>query len=65
MEICNVIFDESKDHAWINGTQYVSLSRFIDLTKRTAAELDISNREIKRLNDEVNAYKVLLKEKLN
>lgn len=53
-----------EDHIWIDGKQFISLRRFIDLRTDQLNEMDILSDEIDRLYRENEAYKNLLKEKL-
>ena len=57
------IVDE--DHVWIDGEQFISLRRLNKLRCDTNAELENYEKEIKRLTDQNNAYKILLGNQLN
>ena len=57
------IVDE--DHVWIDGEQFISLQRLNKLRYDTNAELENYEKEIKRLTDQNNAYKILLGNQLN
>lgn len=60
-----VEFDKSKEHAWIDGHQYVSLDRFLEVKRDSVIETRLLNDRMKELLEENEAYKVLLKDKLN
>lgn len=53
------------DHCWIDGKQYISLYRFSDLRADQSKEMSLLNEEVKRLTEENNAFRVLLKDMLN
>lgn len=57
------IVDE--DHVWIDGEQFISLRRLNKLRYDTSAELANYEKEVKRLTDQNNAYKILLGNELN
>lgn len=63
-ETIKVRFDDTKEHVWINGEQYVSLKRFIEVREAVNREMRILSDEVKRLTEENNAYKTLLKNSL-
>lgn len=56
---------EDGEHLWINGKQFISLSRFAKARSTDAEELHLANMKIHELTEENNALKVLLKNKLN
>lgn len=60
-----VEFDKSKEHAWIDGHQYVSLDRFLEVKRDSAIETRLLNDRMKELLEENEAYKVLLRKQLN
>lgn len=57
------IVDE--DHVWIDGEQFISLRRLNKIRYDTNEELANYEKEIKRLTDQNNAYKILLGNQLN
>lgn len=61
-----VIFynENDKDHVYVDGIQYISMSRFAQNRAEIAAELEATARDNERLVEE-NAYlRKLLKEEL-
>lgn len=64
-EMKKVSFDKSKEHAWIDGRQYVSLDRFLEVKRDSAIETRLLNDRMKGLLEENEAYKVLLRKQLN
>lgn len=60
-----VRYDEDKSHCWINGSQWISLNRLYQIRKDCNEETALLSKEVKRLTAENEAYKVLLKDKLN
>ncbi len=60
-----VEFDKSKEHAWIDGHQYVSLDRFLEVKSDNAIETRLLNDRMNELLEENEAYKVLLRKQLN
>lgn len=59
-----VVFAD-EDHCWINNQQFVSLPRFNQFRSECYHEIEFLNNKLKALAEENEAYKVLLKEKLN
>ena len=60
-----VRYDEDKLHCWINGDQWTSFSRMFQIRRDYDNEMSVLAKEVKRLTAENEAYKVLLKDKLN
>lgn len=54
-----------EDHCWINNQQFVSLYRFNQFRSECYHEIEFLNNRMKALAEENEAYKVLLKEKIN
>ena len=54
-----------KDHCWINNQQFVSLRRFLQVKAEHNRCTELLINEMKALAEENEAYKILLKEKLN
>ena len=52
------------DHVFIDGKQYISLTRFTELTQKNSLELDMLQREVEVLSVENKALRVLLKKQL-
>ena len=52
------------DHIFIDGKQYVALSRFGELTQKINIELMLLQTEVETLSTENKALRVLLKEQL-
>lgn len=48
-EMKKVSFDKSKEHAWIDGRQYVSLDRFLEVKRDSAIETRLLNDRMKGL----------------
>lgn len=59
-----VRYDASKEHMWIGSQQWISFERFMQTKADTNKEMILLSREVKRLTEENEAYKVLLKDKL-
>lgn len=57
--------DDDKLHCWINGCQWVSITRVVQIRKDCNKETALLSKEVKRLTSENEAYKILLKDKLN
>lgn len=64
-EMKKVTMDSDKKHAWIDGHQYVSLDRFLEVKRDSAIETRLLNEQMKELLEENEAYKVLLRKQLN
>lgn len=64
-EMKKVTMDSDKKHAWIDGHQYVSLDRFLEVKRDSAIETRLLNDRMKELLEENEAYKVLLRKQLN
>ena len=60
-----VRYDTDKEHLWIGSNQWVSLERFMRVKSDINTEMIMLSREVKRLTEENEAYKVLLRDKLN
>ena len=60
-----VSYDDDKLHCWINGCQWVSITRVVQIRKDCNKEIALLSKEVKRLTSENEAYKILLKDKLN
>lgn len=60
-----VSYDDVKLHCWINGCQWVSITRVVQIRKDCNKETALLSKEVKRLTSENEAYKILLKDKLN
>lgn len=54
----------SEDYATINGMQYVSQKRFMDVRNALSNELNKTCEELERVTKENEAFRVLLGEKL-
>ena len=52
------------DHVFIDGKQYISLTRFTELTNKGSLELDMLQREVEKLSSENKALRLLLKKQL-
>lgn len=59
------IFFEDEEYCWINGRQFISLYKANQFRSELYKETELLNNRIKKLTEENEAYKVLLKEKLN
>lgn len=60
-----VRYDTDKEHLWIGSNQWVSLERFMRVKSDINTEMIMLSREVRRLTEENEAYKVLLRDKLN
>lgn len=60
-----VRYDGEKSHCWINGDQWISLSRMFQIRADYDREMSVLAKEVKRLTAENEAYKILLKDRLN
>ena len=60
-----VSYSDDKLHCWINGGQWVSITRVIKIREECNKETALLSKEAKRLTSENEAYKILLKDKLN
>lgn len=60
-----VSYDDDKLHCWISGCQWVSITRVIKIREECNKETALLSKEVKRLTSENEAYKILLKDKLN
>ena len=60
-----VSYDDDKLHCWINGCLWVSITRVVQIRKDCNKETALLSKEVKRLTSENEAYKILLKDKLN
>ena len=60
-----VRYDEDKSHCWFNGDQWTSFNRMCQIRRDYDNEMSVLAKEVKRLTAENEAYKVLLKDKLN
>lgn len=60
-----VSYSDDKLHCWINGCQWVSITRVVQIRKECNKETALLSKEVKRLTSENEAYKILLKDKLN
>lgn len=60
-----VSYSDDKLHCWINGCQWVSITRVIKIREECNKETALLSKEVKRLTSENEAYKILLKDKLN
>lgn len=60
-----VDYDDNKLHCWINGCQWISITRVIQIRENCNKETALLSKEVKRLTAENEAYKILLKDKLN
>ena len=58
-------YSDDKLHCWINGCQWVSITRVIKIREECNKETALLSKEVKRLTSENEAYKILLKDKLN
>lgn len=56
----DIISVKDEDHIWFNGKQFVSLHRFIEMKNSELKELMILQDKVLELQDQVEAYKVLL-----
>ena len=54
-----------EDHIWIDGNQFISLNRFLNVKKDSSKELRLLNEKNIELTKENEAMKVLLKNQLN
>lgn len=61
----HVRYDEDKSHCWINGDQWTSFIRMCQIRADYDREISVLAKEVKRLTAENEAYKVLLKDKIN
>lgn len=61
---CKILF-EDEEHCWINNRAFVSLYKSNQIRGELYNEVELLNNRIKKLTEENEAYKVLLKEKLN
>lgn len=53
-----------KDHLYYGGVQYISLQRLLELEDDKHKEIKILQDDVSRLEEENEAYKILLKTKL-
>ena len=53
------------DHLWVDGNQFISLKRFTEVRKDSAKELNLLQKEVKKLTEENKALRVLLKDVLD
>ena len=60
-----VEYTNDEQHVYINGKQWVSLERFTQIRNEINAEIMLLGVKVKRLTEENEAYKVLLRDKLN
>ncbi len=60
-----VRYDTDKEHLWIGSGQWVSFERFMHVKNDANKEMLLLSREVKKLTEENEAYKVLLRDKLN
>lgn len=60
-----VRFDDDRSHLWIDGIQYVSLNRFLQVQRDLNTETDLLRIQVEQLTKENEAYKTLLKDQLN
>lgn len=60
-----VEYTNDEQHLYINGKQWVSLERFTKIRNEINAEIMLLGVKVKRLTEENEAYKVLLRDKLN
>lgn len=60
-----VSYSDDKLHCWINGCQWVSIIRVIKIREECNKETALLSKEVVRLTSENEAYKILLKDKLN
>lgn len=58
-------FDDNRNHVWIDGKQYISLNRFLDIQRDLNTETELLRKQVDQLIKENQAYKILLKEQLN
>lgn len=61
----HVRYDENVSHCWINGDQWTSFNRMCQIRADCNEETALLSKEVNRLTAENEAYKVLLKDKLN
>lgn len=54
-----------EDHIWVNNRQFISLKRFGEAKKDTVNEIKLLNDKNKKLAEENEALKVLLKNQLD
>lgn len=57
----NIIDD---DHLYINGRQFISLRRLLELENNKRDEIKILDEKVANLTKENESYKILLKDKL-
>lgn len=57
----NIIDD---DHLYINGRQFISLRRLLELENNKRDEIKILDEKVENLTKENESYKILLKEKI-
>lgn len=50
-----------EDHVWIDGKQFISLNRFLQLTRATVVEIDHLKNKVQELTDNNEALETLLK----
>ena len=50
-----------EDHVWIDGKQFISLNRFLQLTRATVVEIDHLKNKVQELTDNNEALESLLK----
>lgn len=60
-----VEYTNDEQHLYINGKQWVSLERLTQIRNEINAEVMLLGVKVKRLTEENEAYKVLLRDKLN
>ncbi len=53
-----------KDHIYVEGKQYVSLSRMSKIKSEQMEEMNMLSVKVEELTQENNAYRILLKDKL-
>lgn len=46
-----------EDHAWIEGKQFISLKRFLEVKQDKVTEMEILNDEVDRLNHDNTALR--------
>lgn len=50
-----------EDHVWIDGKQFISLNRFLQLTRAAVVEMDHFKNKVQELTDKNEALETLLK----
>lgn len=59
--VVKVEFHDDGEHIWIDGKQYVSLKRFIDLKQTQLKEMQLLQEKASELTKENNAFRDTIK----